>query len=913
MTRDDERALLGLGTDTGLFRPAAPPPLAGPIAAEALGPMGTLIGPMLASLWGTGGDVLGPVFRPGGNFADYLRDQQYLRTIQEAQRAGSGTAQDLIAGLLAGPGATPEQQAAARAQAPIYDFGYQAFAALAPPPLARFAEDVVFGRTGDPRAAAATLAGQARRLIDPFSGRTGLGGAALAGYYEAAAGDFAADPAGFGSLRLRDAFEIDDALRRRGLGPGALGLEDPARRDARVAAAGGLTEAQFAGLDDAEAGRRTAAFDAQRAMRGVKNLAGAVEAMRDIFGDAGRRDAPMEQLVEALENLAGGSLAGRDPAQLENRVRGLRNAAQTAGVGVEGMITLAATAGRDLQALGVSAGGADRITADTLHAVAGVEQAGLLGRLGYNAPSQDRLAVLQERGRVGAAASPRARALAAAARAAELGIHGREIDAVAAAVASGDVSSVAGMRAEAIYDAIEAAQPGASLSLREAAEAGAFDQQIHDQGIGRAVFERAQGAESLERALARTAGRLGNLGDDDRAAVLGVLRDAATAGEIDDEALRRRGAAAGLDEGLINRALLESGALRGDLRKTAGISLEDWVAVYSDPVRAGTERNRREDAARTAMQQALGGLGNETMGQRIHGLLDEGVTDVGELVRRLGGVVPAEEIDASIARIGAGAGAGDAADATILELAAAEAAGLGRGGLDPEAAAGRIRALGRGGRAAATELRKALEDRGVAVEGSIDQTLRSLPDAVRADDAFMTQVAGLRVAMDRGARDREADDEQRRRDDLSRLDRARELGLIDAGQARRVLEDWRDGVDTVGREALDAMVARADADRGGRVPEPGEDKYWREQAGYGDADPASWSAAMRRDLAQLPGRAEAAAGGPGAAAAGAAPSTDGRPSEVRITGGTITVNGLPGRFEGGTLEFGAVGLDDRGG
>jgi hypothetical protein len=84
------------------------------------------------------------------------------------------------------------------------------------------------------------------------------------------------------------------------------------------------------------------ATQAQTISRRLKNLSGAVSAMRDIFGDMGNPNAPMREIVQGLEALTQGGLASMAPGQLEQVVRTTRNLAETSGLGMQGMLGLQA-------------------------------------------------------------------------------------------------------------------------------------------------------------------------------------------------------------------------------------------------------------------------------------------------------------------------------------------------------------------------------------------------------------------------------------------------------------------------------------------------------------------------------------------------------------------------------------------
>jgi hypothetical protein len=67
----------------------------------------------------------------------------------------------------------------------------------------------------------------------------------------------------------------------------------------------------------------------------VKEFAGAVSAVREIFGDNGNPNAPMPALLAALDQLTQGSMAQMSTSKVENTLRQMRLAAKDAGIGME--------------------------------------------------------------------------------------------------------------------------------------------------------------------------------------------------------------------------------------------------------------------------------------------------------------------------------------------------------------------------------------------------------------------------------------------------------------------------------------------------------------------------------------------------------------------------------------------------
>jgi hypothetical protein len=75
--------------------------------------------------------------------------------------------------------------------------------------------------------------------------------------------------------------------------------------------------------------------DATRVGDIAKKYTGAIDAVREIFGDNGRADAPMQELINALDHLSSGSIGQVGAAKVEKTMRELRVSAQASGMGLQ--------------------------------------------------------------------------------------------------------------------------------------------------------------------------------------------------------------------------------------------------------------------------------------------------------------------------------------------------------------------------------------------------------------------------------------------------------------------------------------------------------------------------------------------------------------------------------------------------
>jgi hypothetical protein len=170
---------------------------------------------------------------------------------------------------------------------------------------------------------------------------------------------------------------------------------------------------------DSTVADRIRSFDTDRVKRSLRSYTAAVAAMRDIFGDMGRPNAPMQELISGLEALTGGSLGQIDPGRLGMMARQTYNLARQTGVPLDNALMLqqhaqARASGLGLEPIfGVQAtqgalgfGGAYRAQGHAAHVAWGV----------FNA---DQMQQMDANLRVQAAASNLANRMAAAVRLAE--------------------------------------------------------------------------------------------------------------------------------------------------------------------------------------------------------------------------------------------------------------------------------------------------------------------------------------------------------------------------------------------------------------------------------------------------------------------------------------------------------------
>ena len=96
-------------------------------------------------------------------------------------------------------------------------------------------------------------------------------------------------------------------------------------------------------------------FDANRVKSSLKSYVSAISAMRDIFGDAGQPNAPIPELMRALEGLSTGSMGQVDPQRLGQMVRQTYYLAKSGGISADAAGLMQQDAAVRGQQLGIEA------------------------------------------------------------------------------------------------------------------------------------------------------------------------------------------------------------------------------------------------------------------------------------------------------------------------------------------------------------------------------------------------------------------------------------------------------------------------------------------------------------------------------------------------------------------------------
>lgn len=240
--------------------------------------------------------------------------------------------------------------------------------------------DSMHGSKGSAAVMAQYMANAARYQRDPLTGLTGMTGdtsGRLAGAVFSQLYDGEGHMTRTRGLSAGRMGQLHDELTRRGLmGRGVSEGELAAMRRGAEAEADKWADPALPAFErtgpfspEAAVAKKFTATESERVAARLKEMAGTVSAMRDIFGDMGRRDAPMSELINGLQMLTQGGLATMDAGSLERLVRRTHLLAKNSGMSMDAFVQLA----------GAGAGQADQLGLNRQFAVLATQGAAAYG------------------------------------------------------------------------------------------------------------------------------------------------------------------------------------------------------------------------------------------------------------------------------------------------------------------------------------------------------------------------------------------------------------------------------------------------------------------------------------------------------------------------------------------------------
>lgn len=318
----------------------------------------------------------------GQNMYDRLQSQEFYKRLQESQAAAARQDKSSFMGtmrgmaLLTGQPFTPEMRTAA---GHISDLATSASPFLAP----MFGDviDQLHGRRGSAMIMQQRMASAGRYRLDPTTGQMGMSNRSLKNLNENIMEDFYSDEK-IGQMKGISAGQLGSLyseLSVRGMISGSAFRPSISAADLtkNMSADDAVALARRAGVQNIRKGRdgqvdlsgmrsddlskltqaatQDAGFmeklDTSKIKRSLKSHLESITAMRDIFGDAGKPNAPIPELMRALDAMSMGSMGQVDAGRLARTVRQTYYLAKSAGINADTAMLIqqdAAVHGRQL-------------------------------------------------------------------------------------------------------------------------------------------------------------------------------------------------------------------------------------------------------------------------------------------------------------------------------------------------------------------------------------------------------------------------------------------------------------------------------------------------------------------------------------------------------------------------------------
>ena len=278
------------------------------------------------------------------------------------------------------------------------------------PMLAQAAPELVdrlHGSRGSAMVMSQRIADTSRYMTDPLTGGTTMSKenvkALSKNIFENLYGE-KADVREMRGIRAGQAGAMFDEMTRRGL------VSSAPRSLKEIAQAQKTTVDALMNAPDLDS--KIQQFEANKIVDKLKGMSRAVAAMKDVFGENGRPDAPMNEIFNALQQVTQNNLSAMQPEKIEKVVREFATAARSSGMGLQGMMALNAQ----------SAQAADRFGLDRSFAPGIATNAALFSRAygdtygnvrGFGVMDKEKATMANVNLQAAAAASPQAQSLAA--------------------------------------------------------------------------------------------------------------------------------------------------------------------------------------------------------------------------------------------------------------------------------------------------------------------------------------------------------------------------------------------------------------------------------------------------------------------------------------------------------------------
>lgn len=585
----------------------------------------------------------------------------------------------------------------------LLDFANPLLATMAPGFL-----DAISGPAGSRAVMTQNMYQAAWMRPDPVTGRIGWSGASTREVFEGLGADLfnprTYDPIAMSGIRAGQGGALALDLAQRGMLPESLGTMDAVDQFAALPAAArdrvrGRLSAGLSGLSDRQvldqadairpeltqvldamrgegdpvlmSAQRTA--DKDRLKARLQEYAGALAAIRDVFGDAGMPGAPVGQLMQAMNSMTQGGLMGLAPDRVERSVRTSWALAERAGVGIQGLTGMMAQGHALAQQMGVPMAFVDDVVQGGLAygGAFGDKDMGRSSQFADYGRDRDWHVAMRERREMGAARSQMAQGLGALAHAQEMlarsgGALGGEAGTILASALRGDAVDLAALATPAgVANLLRSG--GVDAGLAGELARSRQDEFVHANKFARYVTNVAQPKEWAQFVGAAMGGVVGDTYGEGRGLELGRgLAQQMLTLNADQMASResmiaalgswftdQTGAQDGEARNMVERMLMASDrAIERDPVWSRYVNTVTGSRQYNTGVDRQAAAREAQASAQARMESAIAGVGQLGPLARVANMInDHDVTDFMPAMARALGANKIEDVERAMSGV----------------------------------------------------------------------------------------------------------------------------------------------------------------------------------------------------------------------------------------------------------------------
>ena len=316
---------------------------------------------LIPSMFGAKGHQFAQ-FMPQMNLYEQMRRRSAFEMQQEVVRGASaldrGTYEQMLKGFsnITGTAFGVREQEAAQTMAKDLSSIMPMLAQVAPDMV-----DRLHGSRGSAVVMAQRMTRGAQMMMDPSTGQMGLSKESMKSLTENVFENMFGKNADISEMRgvtAGQAGGMFDEMTRRGLvGTGPRTLSEIAKEQLSGQMGPQAPDALQKTMDDLmklpDFDQKMQQFESNRVVDKLKAMSGAVAAMKDVFGENGRPDAPMNEIFNALQQVTQNRMNSMNPEEIEKLVRNVSVTGRMSGMGLQGMMTNIAAAGQVTDRMGL--------------------------------------------------------------------------------------------------------------------------------------------------------------------------------------------------------------------------------------------------------------------------------------------------------------------------------------------------------------------------------------------------------------------------------------------------------------------------------------------------------------------------------------------------------------------------------